>query len=183
MASDALELPSRHDWELLTEKARRVTYRPGEVILAEGAYRPALFIIRAGVARVEQAEQGRGIALAQLGPGELVGEMGFVEDTSASASVVAQEEVEVEVIEGAHVQALLASSPSFAARFYQSLAVSLARRLRATTRRLAQSSVPEAAQLDRFRQPRTGNISAQQVPRELAAAVDAFEQALLGVDQ
>ena len=51
MTSNALEHLSRHD---RNQKARRVTCRPGEVILAEGAYRPARMASSAGVARVEQ---------------------------------------------------------------------------------------------------------------------------------
>lgn len=183
MISNTLELLSQHDWELLREKVRRIAYRQGEVILEEGAYRRALFIVHRGVVRVEQAQQGRGIALAQLGPGEIFGEMGFVENVSASASIVAQEDIEVDVVDEAHLQSVLASNPGFAIRFYQSLAVSLARRLRATSRRLVQANVNEVAQVNRFHQPRTGNISAQQIPQDLAAAIDAFEQVMLAVDQ
>ncbi len=51
MTSDALALPSRHDRD---QEARRVTYRPGEVILAESAYHLARMLQSAGVARVEQ---------------------------------------------------------------------------------------------------------------------------------
>ena len=66
--------------------------------------------------------------------GELFGEMSFLEEAGASASVVADDEVEVDVIPGEHVRRLLDSLPGFAARFYHSLAVTLSERLRRTSR-------------------------------------------------
>ena len=121
------------DQRLLLEKADVVTYHAEEEIIAEGSRRQALFFLRHGRVRVELPGMGGVRQVARLGPGEIFGEMGFVEDTGASASVVADEEAEVEVIEGCYVQALLYSAPGFAARFFHSLAVTLSHRLRGTT--------------------------------------------------
>ncbi|MBI3965131.1 MAG: cyclic nucleotide-binding domain-containing protein [Chloroflexi bacterium] len=183
MPTDTFELFSDRVWARLGEQSRRVTYRRGEIILKEGDYRKALYLIRRGIVRVEQSQHGQGIALAQLGPGEIFGEMGFVENTSASASVIAQEDSEVDVVEDANLQSLLATVPGFAVRFFQSLAISLARRLRSTSTRLAQASTVEAAQVNAFRSLRTGNVTAQQIPTKLAAAVDTFKSDLAAIDQ
>jgi len=174
---------SPRDWELLRDHVRPSPYQRGAVILAEGGQRRALHIVNSGNVRVEQAQNGRGIALALLGPGEIFGEMGFVEDAPASASVVAQDDAVIDIIDGEALQSVMASEPGFAVRFYHSIAITLIRRLRATSRRLAQAGTGEMAQVNQFRVPRTGNISARQVPPELSAALDAFESAMLSTKQ
>jgi CRP-like cAMP-binding protein len=73
---------------------------------------------------------GDQLPLDEAGPGEVLGEMSFLEGSVTSATVVADGPVEVDVVDGARVQALLDAEPLLAAHFYQSLAVTLAERLR-----------------------------------------------------
>jgi CRP-like cAMP-binding protein len=171
------------DWALLNEHVKPVAYRRGHVILEEGGHRRALHIVNSGTVRVEQAQNGRGIALALLGPGEIFGEMGFVENAPASASVVAQDDCVIDVIEGEALQSVMASEAGFAVRFYHSIAITLIRRLRVTSRQLAQAGPGEVAQVNPFRVTRTGNISARQVPPELSAGLDGFERTMLSAKQ
>ena len=122
---------SAHDYRLLLETARRTTFRRNEVILAEGSQRQAIFVLQKGHTRVERAYFGKGVPVGRMGPGEVFGEVSFLEAAGASATVVADEDgVDVDVIEGARVHALLASDPGLSTRFYQSLATTLAHRLR-----------------------------------------------------
>jgi CRP-like cAMP-binding protein len=121
------------DLGLLLEKSQRLGYQPDEVIIAEGSRRQALFVLREGHVRVELPGFGTPVVLTTLGPGEVFGEMSFIDDRGASASVIADDEAEVDVIEGDHVQALLFSTPGLAARFFYSLAVTLSHRLRETS--------------------------------------------------
>jgi extracellular factor (EF) 3-hydroxypalmitic acid methyl ester biosynthesis protein len=181
--SDALSMLSQRDWDLLREHMKPTAYPRGQTILEEGQHRQALMVVRQGAVRVEQAPRGRGITLAQLGPGEIFGEMGFVENAAVSASVIALDDAVIDIVEGDALQSLMASEPGFAVRFYRSLAIILARRLRVTSRRLAETGIGEAAQVNRHRQPRTGNISARQVPPELIARLDQFERSMLTTDQ
>jgi len=90
--------------------------------VAEGFRREAIFVLQKGFVRVERAHLGRGIAIARRGPGDIFGEMSFLEGGGASASVVADEDVEVAIIEGARLNSLLVSVPGLATGFYQSLA-------------------------------------------------------------
>lgn len=179
MNTTTLPMLSPQDWALLHEHVKPMPYRRGDVILQEGGHQRALRIVNSGTVRVEQAQNGRGIALALLGPGEIFGEMGFVENAPASASVVAQDDCVIDVIEGEALQSVMASEPGFAVRFYHSIAITLIRRLRVTSRRLAQAGTGEAAQVNAFRVPRTGNMSARQVPPELSAGLDQFEHTML----
>jgi len=68
--------------------------------------------------------------IAQIGPGEICGEMAFLEDSVASATATAEEEVEVYALEWSILQDLFELFPHLASRFYRSLAVNLSRKLR-----------------------------------------------------
>ena len=117
----------------LTAKAERVSFGPDEVIIAEGATGDAIFVVREGSARVERSHMDYHVEVATLLPGELFGEMAFIEGVPASASVIAQEATQVEIIRVAHVRSLIEADPGFYGRFYQSLAEILSKRLRETT--------------------------------------------------
>ena len=126
------------DWRLLLEKAERVSYPQGQAIIEEGAKRKAIFVVQNGTVRVERAAPDSMPALlAQFGPGAVFGEMSFLEDRGASAAVLAGTAVDLYVIEDVYVHSLLMSVSGFATRFYHSLAVTLARRLRESSDRLS----------------------------------------------
>ena len=57
-------------------------------------------------------------------------EMSFLGAAPASATVIATETVEVLCLEHTHINELVKQDPAFSGRFYQSLAVTLAHRLR-----------------------------------------------------
>ncbi len=121
------------DEKRLLEGANHRTCSDGEVILAEGETRHALNILQKGKARVERMHGEFTVEVSQLEEGELFGEMSFVEDFEASASVVADGTCVVDVIPGEYIRELLAPEPDLAVRFYHSIAEILSRRLRATT--------------------------------------------------
>ncbi|MBI2191282.1 MAG: cyclic nucleotide-binding domain-containing protein [Planctomycetes bacterium] len=171
------------DQELLLSDARRVHYPRDEEILAEGSRRQAIFLVRKGMVRIERAYLGRGVSVARLGPGTLFGEMSFVEDSGASASVIADEEVEADVMEGAAIHARLSADPALALRFYQSLALTLSQRLRETSARLLPLMIHEIAQVRLFHAQRTGHLNPDQIPAELEHAVEDFKTALLEADR
>ncbi len=176
MTHTALEHLTDADWALLRDRARRRTFSRGETILRQDDAHLALFVIHRGFARVERNEQGSGIAISSLGPGEIFGEMSFLEGTGASASVVADDAVEVDMIDGSAVQSLLVSDPGLSARFYRSLALSLSSRLRRASRDLAHlrvSDVPNGGQRPTVR---TGHVQERQIPPELVEAVHDFRE-------
>ena len=117
----------------LLSGSRRREYADGEVIVREGERTRRLFILREGEARVERSHDGYSVEISRLRAGDLFGEMGFVEDFEASASVVAEGPCTVETIDDEHVLALAREDAGFAGRFYHSIAELLSRRLRATS--------------------------------------------------
>ena len=119
--------------QLLKDSERKV-YKPGEVLIQEGSNQTSIFVIVKGEAKVQRDHEGFAIELSRHGPGEIFGDMSFIEGQPASASVVAgDEEVLVFIVHHSHISTLMGQNPAFAARFYQSLADVLSRRLRDTT--------------------------------------------------
>lgn len=65
-------------------------FEPGDALVHEGAEVGALYLIASGHVRVvKQDESGESLILAELGPGDVVGEIGVVLRRPATATVVA----------------------------------------------------------------------------------------------
>jgi extracellular factor (EF) 3-hydroxypalmitic acid methyl ester biosynthesis protein len=178
MPADPFQFLTAADRQLLFDGARQVSYQRGDVLFAEGSPQSNLFFVRRGTVRVERRYEGQGIAVARYGPGDVLGEVAFLTRQQALGSVVAEEDAEVDILDGARVQAMLSSDSRFASRFYHSLAVCLGERL---VQVLPGIRLPEAFKATagaRPRLPRTGQISERQVPAELAQAVARFRETL-----
>jgi CRP-like cAMP-binding protein len=138
MAARGLSYLTPNDWILLQSKTVRRTYQLGEEIIREGDRIESLYIIRSGEASVELAGTGSRTIVATLGPNDVCGDMAFLEQSRATAAVVAKEvKVEVDEINTHELQAILEAFPRLASRFYLSLALLLAQRLKVTSRELA----------------------------------------------
>jgi CRP-like cAMP-binding protein len=118
------------DW--LAKHGTRRAIADGEIIVSEGRASDALFITLSGQLRVSLRD---GQEVARLGAGEVVGEIAFVDSAPPSATVTAAGAAAVLVLPKTLLQQRLSSNAAFAARFYRALAIFLADRLRATTRR------------------------------------------------
>jgi CRP/FNR family cyclic AMP-dependent transcriptional regulator len=121
------------DVEWLARHGTRQHLADGQVIVHEGRAVDALFITLGGRLCVSLRD---GQEVAQLSVGEVVGEIAFVDSSPPSATVAAIGDAVVLALPKALLQERLAADTAFAARFYRALAVFLADRLRATTRRL-----------------------------------------------
>ncbi|MBI5368975.1 MAG: cyclic nucleotide-binding domain-containing protein [Planctomycetes bacterium] len=130
MAEHPLQYLTPEDRDRLADGAVRFVYEKDAVILPEGSRRECLYFVRRGRLRIHRLQMGQSAVIATRGPGELCGEMSFIENQEASASLISDGEVEVDVVDGAYVQSLIERDPGFAARFYRSLALALSRKLR-----------------------------------------------------
>jgi CRP-like cAMP-binding protein len=135
--SDVFHFLTSDDLRLLAEKAKPVSYIAGEIVLSEGHEAKGIYVLRSGQVKIEKRFSKLPHTITTLGPGEVFGEVSFVDSQLASASVVAIEASEADILEKADVLSLLSSVPGLSSRFYQSLALKLAERLRATTDNLA----------------------------------------------
>ncbi|MGB2606396.1 MAG: cyclic nucleotide-binding domain-containing protein [Candidatus Sulfotelmatobacter sp.] len=116
-----------NDWTLFADKASRVHFKKGEVVVQRGKRADGVYLLLAGTARVQIPSQR---AAQAMGPGEICGEMSFLEDAPASAQVIADGDVEALFLDRNTLQTLFELFPHLGSRFYRSLATNLSRRLR-----------------------------------------------------
>jgi CRP/FNR family cyclic AMP-dependent transcriptional regulator len=114
-------------------------FNPGEVLIREGTPATAVFLVLGGALSVT-AQGNRNREVARLQPGEIVGEMSFVDSRPPSASVEAVEPSSVLAIPRNALEERLVQDVSFAARFYRAIAVCLSDRLRSTVGMLGYGS-------------------------------------------
>ncbi len=113
-------------------------YRSGDVIIGEGDTLQALMLVKSGNVRVTRTYLDDLAAefAGPLGPGEVVGEMSFIDGKGASANLIADGNTEMLSLPRGLIEKMLADDPSMAARFYESLFLVLARKLRSTNLRV-----------------------------------------------
>ncbi|MBY0526330.1 MAG: cyclic nucleotide-binding domain-containing protein [Gemmataceae bacterium] len=130
------------DW--LTVAGTAESYAPGQALIEEGRQPDSLFVILEGEALISVATpQPRDLGISE--PGEILGELSFLDSRPASATVRASTPLTALRIRRAAMVARLASDRDFAARFYRALAVFLAQRLRQRTAHIGHSAAAAAA--------------------------------------
>ncbi len=138
----------------LEDVSRRLAplrFRQDEVIISEGEPGDKMYFVESGRVRVIRGAGSQRMVLAELGAGDLFGEMSLLTGNARSASVVAQSEVNLWALTQADFDDLVTAYPNLA------LALSrlLSERLRNTDERfLEQPAVPAAAPA-RSRAPQT----------------------------
>jgi len=107
------------------------------VIFREGDTSDTCYVVAQGHARaIREHADGRQIALAHFGPGDIFGELAIFDDEARSATVETLDQVDAIAILGADFRRLLKEHPAIAVK----LVVSLGRRLREANERLARQS-------------------------------------------
>ncbi|MGA8618474.1 MAG: cyclic nucleotide-binding domain-containing protein [Candidatus Sulfotelmatobacter sp.] len=126
-AKNGLNYLTMNDWTLVADKASRVRFKKGEVLVQRGNRGNGVYFLLRGTARVQFSSQP---TVRTIGPGEICGEMAFLEDAPASANVSAEGDVEAYHLDRPSLQSLFELYPHLGSRFYRSLATNLSRRLR-----------------------------------------------------
>ena len=81
---------------MLAQVVARRTVPRGAMLMAEGDSTDSLYMIISGRLKVMMGDaDGKEVILALLGPGEIVGEMGLIDDSPRSATVIAIEPSEL----------------------------------------------------------------------------------------
>jgi CRP-like cAMP-binding protein/SAM-dependent methyltransferase len=110
--------------------------------------------------------------LGRLGPGEIIGEISFLENSVPSASVVALENSLLLEIPTAVLAERLAINPTFAAQFYKALAILNSRRVRQRVSSLTRS----------FHAKLESHDWSGQTAKAMVAGVERFKSLLLQAD-
>lgn len=129
---------SENERQTLFNSGTVKSYKSGDMIIAEGDSVDALMFINSGNIRVTRAflDDLNAEFAGPLGPGEVVGEMSFMDGRGASASLIADGHTEILEIPRDIVFKLVDADTGFAARFFESLFLDLARKLRSTNQRV-----------------------------------------------
>jgi CRP-like cAMP-binding protein len=121
------------DIQWLADHGTTRRLKDGEIVIREGHPIDAIFVNLEGALSVTV---DNGAEVARLGAGEFVGEISFVDSAPPSATVRGIGRSTVLEIKRTAIQRKIAEDVGFSARFHRALAVFLADRLRAATRRL-----------------------------------------------
>jgi CRP/FNR family cyclic AMP-dependent transcriptional regulator len=116
-----------NDWALIADKAVRVSFGKGQPLVHRARKSNGIYLVLKGTAKVHISSRTSSTA---IGPGQICGEMSFLEDAPASANVVAQQDVDTFYVDRQTLETLFELFPHLASRFYRSLAMNLSRRLR-----------------------------------------------------
>jgi CRP/FNR family cyclic AMP-dependent transcriptional regulator len=109
----------------------------GTRVFHEGDQSDACYIVKSGSFRVtREHSDGRAITLANLGPGDIFGELAMLDGDVRSASVEALGDGELLALPGGDVRALLARNPEITVK----LVAALTRRLRMANERISRQS-------------------------------------------
>ena len=130
-----LSFVTPNDWVLIKAGARQIDFAPGEALIVQDSPGGVIYFVRSGHARIV----ANGADVARLGPGQICGEIAFLDNCLSSASVIAEEALEADAIEWAELHRIFRMFPHVGSRFYQSLGVLLSRRLRETSAKLAEA--------------------------------------------
>jgi CRP-like cAMP-binding protein len=125
-APDRLEFLTANDWILIIDKCRRVTLKKDDVLIKQGKREQTVYVLLEGRVNITVS----GTPVASIGPGEICGEMAYLENGLASASATVDQDGQAYAIDWAVLTDLFELFPHLAYRFYRSLAVKLSRRLR-----------------------------------------------------
>ena len=125
------------DLERVAQVAVPRSFRAHHVIFREGDASDTCYVVESGHARaVREHPDGRSIALAHFGPGDIFGELAIFDDERRSATIEAIEDVAAIAILGADMRRLLREHADISYK----LVISLGRRLRETNERLSRQS-------------------------------------------
>jgi CRP-like cAMP-binding protein len=126
-AKNGLVYLTPNDWALIADKAVRRQFKAGESIVQRERRTHGIFLIVKGTVLVQIASQP---TVVEIGPGQICGEISFLDELPATANVMAKESVEAYYLDRASLQSLFELFPHLGSRFYHSLAAILSRRLR-----------------------------------------------------
>ncbi len=177
----SLSSMSSEDQSLLLARGCVVHFAAGTTLVGQGQASDALYFVLKGMARVDRVTRDTALTVAMLEPGEIFGEIAFLQDDAATANVIADSDVEVLALDKAAVDHLLRDSPAFAARFFHHLATVLSGRLRDTTAALPALLIEDIAQVAPIHGERTG-VAAGDLPAGFVAEVERFKDTMFALN-
>ena len=126
-AKNGLVYLTANDWALIADKAATTQFKSGDRLVHKDRTSPGVHLLLKGTASIEIGGTRKS---STIGPGEICGEISFLDELPATADVVATGVVESYFLDRATLQSMFELFPHLGSRFYRSLATILSRRLR-----------------------------------------------------
>jgi serine phosphatase RsbU (regulator of sigma subunit) len=162
----------------LAQAASEKLFRPGQVILEEGSRGRELYLIVEGLVEAVKHHEGEEVVLARRGPGDLLGEMGLLEDTPRSATVRALKPTRLLEVSETDLRSVLDGRPVL---LYEAARVLSSRLREADLRRIAdlQRKNEELARAYReLQEAQAALVEKERLEHELALARE-LQQSIL----
>jgi CRP-like cAMP-binding protein len=124
----------------LAKICKVISFQPGEVIVEDDARERDLYLIKNGRAQINLSGPSAGEnvgAIRKIVPGQVVGELGFIDGARRSTWVVAIEEVEAIRLSWDDFSRLIQNNGQMGYKFIYNLALVIAERLRDVTMNLS----------------------------------------------
>ncbi len=138
VALDIFEQLRQEDIHWILASSELKTISANSVLVREDDPSDTIFFVADGLFEV-YVFAGHQIKVGQLGPGEVIGEISWLDRKPVSASVRAVETSAVMALSTAMLERKLAEDPVFAARLFRGIATLTAERLRRTTSNVRRS--------------------------------------------
>ena len=126
------------DVATLEERCETRSFPSGQTVIQEGVVADTLLMVSKGKVRVMRNFLDNLTAefTGPLGPGDLLGEISFIDNTGASARIVADGDVSVLALPRSVIETMIKEDAGFSGRFYHSILITLCARLRRTNMRV-----------------------------------------------
>ena len=111
---------------------KKETYKAGDVIFKEGSHGIAVNILQSGKVEISKTVQDRKIVVEVLGPGDIFGDMSFIDHSPRSATAIALENTVLELVDKDFLDKEFNQIDSD----FREIVTTLVRRLRKTTQSL-----------------------------------------------
>jgi CRP/FNR family cyclic AMP-dependent transcriptional regulator len=118
--------------------AGKESYKAGDVIFKEGSHGVAMYLIESGKVEISKDVQGKKLVIETLGPGEILGEMSFVDGEPRSATAIALEDTVLELLDKDFID----SGFNQISSDFRAVIRTLVKRLRNTTQKLIGATAP-----------------------------------------
>lgn len=122
----------KDDRELLSSYGHFMPGLPGSVIIQQGKPQDSLYVVVSGLLDVKVTQEGshEEVHLAQIGPGETLGEISLFDPGPATATVTAIDFVQLWCIADADLNQFIEDNPGAGNILLRSMMAIIARRLR-----------------------------------------------------
>jgi CRP-like cAMP-binding protein len=150
------------------DNSERLEVGPGQYLMRRGEPGGDVFVVASGQLEVVDRRPNPEVVLAVMSPGQVVGEVGFLDNSPRSADVRAGNGAVVHRWRKEDLQALLQREPKIASTFYETIARVASGRLRDLTTTAVASAMNRDGARDvgneRLRKEITGLLDERRMP-------------------